>query len=78
MTREQIEEAGEFMSSMRGRFIMGKALFYAVRELEKVTGVHREVSDIDDMRYLQETIFNFPDVIYEVAHHDEHVAVSPV
>lgn len=57
---ENLEMAGEFASSMRGRFIIAKALHYGIQELEKVEGVHKEKSDIDDMYYLKETVFNFP------------------
>ena len=45
---------------MRGRFIISKALHYAIGELEKVEGAFQEVSDIADMKYLREQIFNFP------------------
>jgi len=61
MTRaEELELAGEFASSMRGRFIISKALHYAIGDLEKVEGAFQEVSDIADMKYLREQIFNFP------------------
>ena len=57
---EDLEMAGEFLSSIRGRFIIAKALYYGIQELEKVEGVHKEVSDIGDMHYLKDNLFNFP------------------
>lgn len=38
------------ISSMRGRIILGTALHLAIKELEKVEGVHRQVSTLQDMR----------------------------
>ena len=38
------------VSSMRGRIILGTALHMAIKELEKVEGVHRQVSTLEDMR----------------------------
>ena len=63
---EDLEMAGEFASSMRGRYIMAKALHYAIRTLEKVEGPRKEVSDIDDMKYLRDNLYHFPvDVLDE-------------
>ena len=57
---EELEMAGEFASSMRGRYILSKALHYAIGDLEKVEGAFKEVSDIADMKYLREHLFSFP------------------
>ena len=58
-------DAVRFLSSMRGRLIMARALHYGIKELSKVEGVHREVSDIADMQYLKDELFNFPVEILE-------------
>ena len=53
-------KAVEFLGSMRGRLIMAQALHYAIEALDSVEGVHKEVSNIDDMKYLRDELFNFP------------------
>jgi len=58
-------EGMKFLVSMRGRYIVAQALFHALRHLESVPSPWKEVSNIDDMRFLQETLFNFPDDIFE-------------
>jgi len=57
---EDLEMAGEFASSMRGRFIVAQALHYAILELDKVEGVWKEMSNIADMKYLRKYVYNFP------------------
>ena len=71
MTTIQAEEDGDikkaigFMQSFRGRYIIGQALFYAIKELESVEPeVHQEKSNIEDMKYLRDELFNFPDEMY--------------
>ena len=44
--------AAEFVTSYRGRLIIGQALKIAIAELEKVQLPHRQVSNISDMEYL--------------------------
>ena len=61
------EGAVQFLSSMRGRLMMARALHYGIKELSKVEGVHREVSDIADMQYLKDELFNFPVEILEIS-----------
>ena len=61
------EGAVQFLSSMRGRLMMARALHYGIKELNKVEGVHREVSDIADMQYLKDELFNFPVEILEAS-----------
>ena len=43
------------VKSMRGRIIIGTALHLAIKELEKVEGVHRQVSTLQDMRSILES-----------------------
>tara|TARA_B100000749_G_scaffold182616_1_gene141088 strand:+ start:1244 stop:1447 length:204 start_codon:yes stop_codon:yes gene_type:complete len=47
-----LTQAAKFLSTLRGRLILGQALELAIRELEKVEGAHRQVSNIADMRDL--------------------------
>jgi hypothetical protein len=47
--------------------MMARALHYGIKELSKVEGVHREVSDIADMQYLKDELFNFPVEILEIS-----------
>jgi hypothetical protein len=46
------------VKSMRGTYIISQALFIAKEELEKVTGPHREQSNIEDMEMLIEGLFS--------------------
>tara|TARA_R100000963_G_C4572269_1_gene56663 strand:- start:122 stop:394 length:273 start_codon:yes stop_codon:yes gene_type:complete len=43
------------LKSMRGRIILGTALHLAIKELEKVEGVHRQISTLQDMRSILES-----------------------
>jgi ribosome-binding ATPase YchF (GTP1/OBG family) len=63
----ETEGAVGFLMSMRGRLMMAHALHYGIKELSKVEGVHREVSDIADMQYLKDELFNFPVEILEAS-----------
>ena len=58
-------DAIAFLQSFRGRYIIGQALFYAIKELKSVEpDVHQEKSNISDMEYLKEELFDFPDSMY--------------
>ena len=62
---ENNENALRFLSSFRGRYIIGQALFYAIKELKSVEPeAHQEKSNISDMEYLRDELFNFPDEMY--------------
>ena len=50
-----LTQAAKFLSTLRGRLILGQALGIAIRELEKVEGAFRPVSNIADMRDLLES-----------------------
>ena len=55
--------AWDFASSVRGKYILSKALHYAIGELEKIDGAHRNdiySDDIIDMKYLREQLYYFP------------------
>jgi len=51
------EKAVAFLSSMRGKLIINRALYIAIKEMEAVEDTHKEVSDIADMVYLRDTLF---------------------
>ena len=50
-------EGLRFLGSQRGQYIIGQALYLAVKQLEKVKGDRREPSNINDMRFLINTLF---------------------
>ena len=64
---KELHEAIEFAESLRGNYILGQALHYAIKELEKVPVPYREVSNISDMKYLRDNLYNFPDDYYNVS-----------
>ena len=46
---------------------MAKALYYAVKALESVEpAIMRENSNIEDMKFLQENLFSFPAILFDV------------
>ena len=52
--------------SVREQYIIAQALHVAIKEMEAVEpAVMREVSNIADMKHLQETVFTFPTVAFE-------------
>jgi len=51
------EKAVEFLSSMRGKLIINRALYIAMQAMEAVEDAHKEISDIADMEYLRNTLF---------------------
>ena len=53
-------KAAEFATSIRGGYIVAQALHYAIQAMELVPMPYREVSNIDDMKYLKENIYAFP------------------
>ena len=57
---EKLEMAGEFASSMRGKFIISKALEVAIKELGQAQDSHLDESDIEDMKYLRTEIYHLP------------------
>lgn len=55
-----------FRLSVREQYIIAQALHVAIKEMEAVEpAVMREVSNIADMKRLQETVFTFPTVAFE-------------
>ena len=52
--------AAQFATSMRGGYIIAQALHYGIEALKQVPMPYREVSNIQDMEYLIETIYQFP------------------
>ena len=50
-------EAG-FINSNRGHYIQAQALVLAIKELDKVDGAMKEVSNMQDMQYLLDNYFD--------------------
>ena len=50
-------EAG-FINSNRGHYILAQALVLAIKELDKVDGAMKEVSNMQDMQYLLDNYFD--------------------
>ena len=51
----QAVECIGFMTSVRGRLILDQALSLAIRELDKVEGAMKQISNIADMEYLSDS-----------------------
>ncbi len=56
--KKKTEEAIAFAQNLRGMYIISQALHYGIRELKKVKGVHKELSNISDMEYLRDNLFS--------------------
>jgi hypothetical protein len=60
------DKALEFLFSMRGRYIVSQALYHALKILGDVQPeVMQEKSNMGDMQYLRDTLFDFPDFAFE-------------
>ena len=64
--RQKFSTARDFFTSTRGQYIVGQALHIAIEALESVEGVHKEVSNISDMKYIRDELFP----IYTALHED--------
>ena len=62
-------EAG-FINSNRGHFILAQALVIAIKELNKVPGAMKEVSNISDMQYLLDNYFDVYQDIFNLMERD--------
>ena len=51
-------EAQVFAEGLRGGYIISQALFYGIRELEKIDPPLQEVSNLADMRFLRDNLYN--------------------
>ncbi len=54
--QSQAEECLRFMTSVRGRLILDQALSLAIKELDKVEGVMKQLSNICDMDYIRDNL----------------------
>lgn len=72
------DELSDFVNSMRGTYIISQALYYAIRELESVPEGRRELSNIHDMKYLKEHLFNMFPIAGEVepSLHDKEKTIN--
>ena len=61
-----------FVNSARGNFIISQALYYAIKELDKITDVrYREESNIHDMKYLLDNAFDIFPIVHEAMKGDK-------
>ena len=62
---EECPDEFQFLLSPRGRYIVSQALFYGIQALESVTpSIRQEQSNIADMKFLRDGLFNFPSEIF--------------
>ena len=47
----------EFMASLRGQYIIAQALHYGIEALNMVEESYREVSNLSDMEYLRDNLY---------------------
>ena len=47
----------EFLISVRGVYLMGRAIDLLLESMNAVEGAHKEVSDIGDLNYLRDEVF---------------------
>ena len=52
----QAKECLRFMTSVRGRLILDQALSLAIKELGKVEGAMKQISNIADMDYIRDNL----------------------
>ena len=50
-------DAAHFLNTMRGKCIVGQALYHAIAVLKKVPAPHTEHSNIADMEYLMKEMY---------------------
>jgi len=50
-------KAIKLFNSVRGRYIMGQALYIAVKEMETIEEPFKEISNINDMKLLMQELF---------------------
>ena len=63
----QLEKAVNFCNSIRGRYIIGQALHIAIEELNKVPAPHKEPSNIQDMEFLRDNLFNMYSTVQKIS-----------
>jgi len=69
-----MSDAIEFLSSGRGKYIMAQALYHGIKTLESVEPeIMQERSNIEDMKYLRDNLFNYPDIMFDPAKLQESI-----
>ena len=56
----EFQKAAAFLTSARGTYIVSQALELAIREIESRPQMEQEPSNVLDMRYLRQSIFDMP------------------
>lgn len=60
------EMAENLLYSLRGRYLIERAVVSLIRELNQVKGVHKEVGDITDLTLIRTNLLNtFPNSTFE-------------
>ena len=66
VSKDQIEEATKLLTSLRGKYLIGRALYTLLIKLDSVDSPYREASDIRDLKFIRDTLFSeFPPEVYE-------------
>ena len=55
--KEEKAEALKYLSTLRGQYIMGQALYIAIQTLKAVPDPYTEHSNIRDMEYFMDKLF---------------------
>ena len=56
-------DAAEFAAGPRGQYIISQALYVAIKTMSEVPEESREISNIEDMQYILDTLFpNFKEI----------------
>ena len=63
-----LKETIEFANSIRGQYIISQSLWYAINELKKVKKPYREESNIEDMKFLMDNLFDIFPTLKEQIH----------
>ena len=71
--KKELEKAYVFANGLRGRYVIAQALHHAIKLMESVPKPHTELSDISDMQYLKDVLYNtFPDTLLEDTSTSKH------
>lgn len=64
--------AFEFVNSLRGHYLMGRAIYTLLEQLESVEQPYKEVSDIQDLKYIKDLLFDlFEDRVFAEMNENE-------
>lgn len=71
--KREIQKALKFANGLRGQYVIAQALHHAIKLMGHVPSPHTERSDMADMEYLREKLYNiFPDTLLEDTSTSKH------